>query len=136
MATSSLPLHPARVRLDERVRLVREAERLEQVGGAPLEVGPAHALQATLEDEVLAPGRLAVDARGLRDVADRAPHGPRLGARRRGPRRSRVPRPAFVSVARMRTVVDLPAPFGPSRPKTSPSGTEKRIPSRARTSLP
>ena len=26
----------------------------------------------------------------------------------------------------------LPAPFGPSRPKTSPSGTENRIPSRAR----
>ena len=74
------PLHSARVRLHERVRLVGETERLEQVGGAPLEVGAAHALQATLEDQVLAPRRLAVDARGLRDVPDRAPHGSRFAS--------------------------------------------------------
>jgi uncharacterized Ntn-hydrolase superfamily protein len=39
-------------------------------------------------------------------------------------------------VASTRTVVDLPAPFGPRRPKTSPSRTAKRIPSSARVVLP
>ena len=39
-----------------------------------------------------------------------------------------------VSVVSTRTVVDLPAPFGPSRPKTSPSCTENVTPSSACTS--
>jgi hypothetical protein len=34
----------------------------------------------------------------------------------------------------MRTAVDLPAPFGPSRPNTVPSSTANDRPSRARTS--
>ena len=48
-----------------------------------------------------------------------------------------VARPAsgLSSVARMRTVVVLPAPFGPSRPRTVPSSTVRSTPSRARTSL-
>ena len=37
------------------------------------------------------------------------------------------------SVVRMRTVVVLPAPFGPSRPSTAPSGTSRLTPSIART---
>ena len=47
-----------------------------------------------------------------------------------------VARPASArrSVARMRTVVVLPAPFGPSRPRTVPSSTTRSTPSRARTS--
>ena len=36
-------------------------------------------------------------------------------------------------VVRIRTVVVLPAPFGPSRAKTLPAATEKLSPSRART---
>ncbi len=74
------PLHAAGVGLDERVGLVGQPEGLEQVGCPPVEVGAAHALQAALEDEVLAPGRVAVDARCLRDVADRPPHRAGLGA--------------------------------------------------------
>src|SRR5204863_6956164 len=35
------------------------------------------------------------------------------------------------SVARIRTSVVLPAPFGPSRPKTMPSGTSRSTPARA-----
>src|SRR5690606_17648838 len=35
--------------------------------------------------------------------------------------------------ARILVVVDLPAPFGPRRPKTRPSGTVRLKPSRART---
>ena len=39
------------------------------------------------------------------------------------------------SVARIRTVVVFPAPFGPSKPSTVPSATVRSSPSRARTSL-
>ena len=49
-----------------------------------------------------------------------------------------VARPASArsSVARMRTVVVLPAPFGPSSPSTVPSRTSRSTPSSARTSPP
>ena len=39
---------------------------------------PAMPVDAALQHEVLAPGRLPVDARVLRDVADRAPHAVRV----------------------------------------------------------
>src|SRR4051794_17346155 len=45
------------------------------------------------------------------------------------------PESGCVSVVRTRTVVDLPAPFGPSSPNTSPSRTAKETPSSAWTSL-
>ena len=45
------------------------------------------------------------------------------------------PESAWASVVRILTVVDLPAPFGPSRPKTVPAGTAKLSPSRARMPL-
>src|SRR5262245_420589 len=41
---------------------------------------------------------------------------------------SAVPEVGGRSVVSMRMSVDLPAPFGPSRPKTSPSSTAKLIP--------
>src|SRR3984957_2940074 len=44
------------------------------------------------------------------------------------------PPSAFRMVVRMRTAVVFPDPFGPRRPKTVPSATEKLTPSRARTS--
>ena len=40
-----------------------------------------------------------------------------------------VPRSALMSVDRMRTVVVLPAPLGPSMAKMVPAGTSKSIPS-------
>ena len=63
----------ARVRAHERVRLLAEREELEElVGARRSSVGPPHPLQASLEDEVLEPRGLAVDAGRLRHVADRA----------------------------------------------------------------
>src|SRR2546430_16798876 len=41
------------------------------------------------------------------------------------------PASAAVSVASMRIVVVLPAPFGPTKPKISPAGTLKATPRRA-----
>ena len=46
------------------------------------------------------------------------------------------PPSGWASVVRIFTVVDLPAPFGPSSPKTVPAGTEKVRPSSACTSSP
>ena len=45
-----------------------------------------------------------------------------------------MPESGVVSVTSERTVVDLPAPFGPSRPNTSPSRTANETPSSACTS--
>ena len=40
------------------------------------------------------------------------------------------PASAADSVARIRTIVVLPAPFGPSSAKTDPAGTDRSIPPR------
>jgi hypothetical protein len=45
---------------------------------ARLQPGARHTLDVTLQHQVLAAGRVAVDAGALRDVADRAPNGVRL----------------------------------------------------------
>ena len=52
--------------------------------------------------------------------------------RRRARRRCACPVSARDRVVRILTVVDLPAPLGPSRPKTSPARTVRSRPSRAR----
>ena len=63
-------------------------------------------------------------------------------ARRRAPRRARCPRRASSSVARIRTAVVLPAPFGPSRPSTLPRAARRsrrrgaRAPSRRTSASP
>jgi hypothetical protein len=70
-------------------------------------------VELALEDEVLAPGGLRVDAVLLADDADRAAHAPRLGQHVE-PGHAALPASGRVSVVRTRTVVDLPAPLGPS----------------------
>ena len=55
-------------------RRVGETEALEQRVDALLELVAAHAVEAALEQQVLAPGGLHVDARPLRHAADRAAH--------------------------------------------------------------
>ena len=131
------PLLSARVGAHERVGLLGRARTARAARGARRSsVGAAHPLQPSLEDEVLEPRRLAVDPGGLRHVADRAPHRAGLAAHVVPGDRGRARRRPLLRVTRIRTVVDLPAPFGPSRPKTWPSGTENGIPSSARTSFP
>ena len=56
-------------------------------------------------------------------------------ARTSSPATVAVPESAWARVVRILTVVDFPAPLGPSRPKTVPAGTAKLSPSRARTPL-
>ena len=101
-------LHAARVAPDDPVGGVRDPDEVEQLVDAAAEHVPRHALDPALEQEVLTAGRLAVDARLLRDVADRPPHavrladdvvagderaaGIRLRQRRQDPHRRRLPR--------------------------------------------
>ncbi len=51
------------------------------------------------------------------------------------PATSASPESGRERVVRIFTVVDLPAPFGPTRPNTLPAATSKLTPSRARTPL-
>ena len=85
--------HPARVGLDDAVGGVRDPDELEQLVGTRAQIAPAHALDAALERQVLAAGPELVDARVLRHVADRPPHGIRFARGRRGRRLRRCPRP-------------------------------------------
>ena len=54
-------------------------------------------------------------------------------ARTSSPATIAVPESAWARVVRILTVVDLPAPLGPSRATTVPAGTAKLSPARART---
>jgi hypothetical protein len=72
------PLHPARVAAHDAIRRVDDPDQLEQLVDAGAQVVAGEALDPPLEHEVLSPGRLAVDARLLRDVADRAADAVRL----------------------------------------------------------
>ena len=127
--------HAARVGLDDAVAGLGQLELLEQLvrrGGAP---------RAT------AGGRAVRTATGSRDRSGSRPP-PRTGPTGRSPAGCHPPgsgtsKPATVArpasarsrVARIRTVVVLPAPFGPSRPRTVPSSTTRSTPSSARTSF-
>ena len=68
---------------------------------------------------------------GRRARSSRAARPPR--APRRGPRRGALPASGCSRVARIRTAVVLPAPLGPSRPRTLPVRAVKSTPHRART---
>ena len=126
------PLHAARVAARDSVGRFVEPDLLEQVLDALLDLAAAHAEDAALEAQVLAAGERDVDAVLLLDDADPAPdaRGVAADVEVRDPRR---PESARASVVRILTAVVLPAPFGPSRPKIVPSGTENVSPSSART---
>jgi hypothetical protein len=67
------PLHPAGVRPHDSLGGVGEPELCEELVDAAAEFVAAHPLDVALEHEVLAAGRLTVDARLLRHVPDGAP---------------------------------------------------------------
>ena len=115
------------------VGCVGEAELLEQLVDARGQRAAAQPVDLALQAQVLAAGGLAVDARALADDADRAPHGGRVATTSWPATRAR-PESARDSVVRIRTVVDLPAPFGPSSAKIVPPGTARLRPSSARMS--
>jgi len=66
------PLHSARVPAHDTIGGLRKPEQLEQVADARVEGAPAHALDPTLQRQVFPAGGVAVDARALGHVADRA----------------------------------------------------------------
>ena len=125
------PLHPARVRPHERVGARGEVDQLEQLVDAPLALRARHAVELRAQLEVLAAGEDGVEGRLLEDDADRS--GAPCRARRvtEWPSTSAVPDVGLTMVVSMPTVVVLPAPFGPSRPKISPCSTVRSRPSTA-----
>jgi hypothetical protein len=73
-------LHAAREAAHDAVRGVGEAEALEQLVDTAVELGPADALEAPAEAQVLARGGLAVGAAALGDNAYQPPDRGGLGA--------------------------------------------------------
>ncbi len=79
------------------------------------------------------------DSRGVKKGSAAISWGTTPMAARASRGRSSMSRPQIFTVpevlrtrpARMLMKVDLPAPFGPSRPKTDPRGTRRSIPFRA-----
>jgi len=124
------PLHPARVGPDERVGAGGEVHELEELADAPRALGPRHAVEPGGELEVLAAGEDGVEGQLLEDdtTARRTFPG---AAVTEWPATSAVPEVGRTMVVSMPTVVVLPAPLGPSRPKISPCSTTRSRPSTA-----
>lgn len=112
-------LHAAREVLDQRVSTLPEAEPREQLLD-PLGPRPArHVIQHAVQLEVLVRGEIHVKARVLEDDAEPRAHvvGRVTGSK---PSTRNVPMVGSSIVISMWMVVDLPAPFGPRKAKTSP----------------
>jgi hypothetical protein len=90
-------------------------------------VGPIRAMFGLVIDGKPAPPDAFDEAV---DDADAAGPGAR-GSSRRARRRWHARRPGAPAVARIRTAVVFPAPFGPRRPSTEPVRTARSIPSSA-----
>ena len=82
-------LHPAGVAARDAIGGVGEAEQLEQLVHALVQRRACHRVDPALQQQVLAAGRLPVDAGVLRDVADQVADAVRMRGRR--PRRRRAP---------------------------------------------
>ena len=127
--------HALRLPAGEEVRLVaraiEQAELVEQLVGARLALARRHAVVGGVEDQVVADRERAVEVAALRHDRDLLPRAARDRARRRRRRPAPSRRSAERASSASPTVVVLPAPFGPSRPKTSPRATAKETPSTA-----
>ena len=123
-------LHAARQVLDVGVALVAEIDQLEQVADHPAPAGRRQPVAAGEEVEVLPDLHVVVDPERVRHEPEDAPdlvgvpgHRPAgdLGLPASGRR----------SVASIRRVVVLPAPFGPTSPKISPWSMSRSMPATA-----
>ena len=127
--------HPAGVGPHEPAAGVREVELREQLPRAAARVAAAEVVEAADHLQVLEAGEVLVDRRVLAGEPDPLAEPRRLAedvdARPPAP----FPRRAASSVVRIRTAVVLPAPFGPSSPRTIPVSAVRSTPSRA-TTLP
>ena len=125
--------HPAGVPGDASVGRVGQADALERAAG------PVRARRRPTAPAAVRPGPPARGPSSSRSSAD-----PGRGRRSRGARLGRAGRPPIPSIeatppvglarpVMSRSVVVLPAPFGPSNPKIDPAGTSRSRRSTART---
>ena len=122
-------LHALRHAVDAAVARVRERDELEQPPA--LRRAAARAGEPLVQLEHLVGRVPAGEAEELGEVAERRARGARAGARAGDLARRR--RSARTSPTAIFTSVDLPAPFGPSRPTSSPSPTSRSTPFSAST---
>ena len=106
---------------DGLVRPLRELDGREQLGDELLAPLARDAVQLREDQQILARAQLEIARHRLRDHADRPAHGVRDPCTMSAPPTIAVPEVGEQSVVSMRMSVDLPAPFGPSSPKISPS---------------
>ena len=127
------PAHAAGVGLGGPLGRLGQLEALEQLVRAHPRLLAGHVVELAHHLEVLEAGQVLVHRRVLAREAD-------LRSQRRGVAhdveardRARCPRPARSSVVMTLTAVVLPAPLGPSRPRTLPLRAVKSTPQSART---
>ncbi len=114
--------HPLREAADPPVGGIGQAHDLEVSLDRRPQGGIGQAVQAPVVGQVLAGGQPVVEAGALGQDAGEGPDRGVVRAKLqvRDARRSR--RSGAIRPARIRTVVVLPAPFGPRSPKTCPAG--------------
>ena len=107
--------HAARVGADAPVRGVRQAHAGQQRVAAAGRLLAGQPVQSGLQVHQLAAGHERVERGLLERDADRAPHAGRVAHDVEAGNASRVPPVGASSVTSIRTVVVLPAPFGPRK---------------------
>ena len=110
-----------------------EPELLEQLVRARLSHLRRDAVVGGVEDQVVADRERAVEIAPLRHDRELASRADRDRPTTSTPSTDAVPLVGRTRVVSTPTVVVFPAPFGPSRPKTSPASTPKLTPSTALT---
>ena len=122
--------HAVRVALDQLVAPLLEVEERHQLARAVLDLGTLLAVQPRDEAQELRAGELLVDERPVGNEAELRLRRDRVPAMSIPPI-STVPAVGFRMPAIMRSVVVFPAPFGPTKPNSSPDGTCRSIESTA-----
>ena len=112
------------VALDELVAPFLEIEQRQQLAAAVLDVLSVLTVQPGDETQKLDAGELLVDERPVGDEAELPLRAIGSAATSRPPMRT-VPAVGRRIPAIMRSVVVLPAPFGPRKPNSSPLGTSR-----------
>ena len=113
--------HAVAVALHQFVAPLLEVEQRQQLAGAVLHLGALLVVEAGHEPQELGAGELLVDERAVGNEPQLHLGGDRVGARCRRRRSRTVPPVGRRMPAIMRSVVVLPAPFGPRNPNSSPA---------------
>ena len=134
------PAHAARVRLRRAARAASVRSKRSSSSSARLRASArAQVVEPPDHLEVLEAGQVLVDRRVLPGEPDLRAQRVRVACTTSSPATRALPPSGLSSVARIRTAVVLPAPFGPSRPSTVPvcAGSPRRTArARLRTTSP